>query len=114
MVDSINQVGKASEEITKIVGLIAEIADETNLLSLNASIEAARAGEAGKGFAVVATEIGKLAQTSADSADNIASLINDVGKAIDSVVAQAENSARNIEANSEFIRILKSQTSFLI
>lgn len=103
LVDSINQVGKASEEITKIVGLIAEIADETNLLSLNASIEAARAGEAGKGFAVVATEIGKLAQTSADSADNIASLINDVGKAIDSVVAQAENSARNIEANSELI-----------
>ena len=103
LVESINEVGKASEEITKIVGLIAEIADETNLLSLNASIEAARAGEAGKGFAVVATEIGKLAQTSADSADNIASLINDVGKAIDSVVAQAENSARNIEANSELI-----------
>ena len=103
LVESINEVGKASEEITKIVGLIAEIADETNLLSLNASIEAARAGEAGKGFAVVATEIGKLAQNSAASADNIASLINDVGRAIDSVVAQAENSAKNIEANSELI-----------
>ena len=103
LVESINQVGKASEEITKIVGLIAEIADETNLLSLNASIEAARAGEAGKGFAVVASEIGKLAQTSADSADNIARLIDDVGKAIDSVVAQAQTSAKNIEANSELI-----------
>lgn len=103
LVESINQVGKASEEITKIVGLIAEIADETNLLSLNASIEAARAGEAGKGFAVVASEIGKLAQNSAASAENIARLIDDVGKAIGSVVAQAEVSAENIEANSELI-----------
>ncbi len=103
LVDSINEVGKASEEITKIVGLIAEIADETNLLSLNASIEAARAGEAGKGFAVVASEIGKLAQNSAASAENISRLIDDVRKAIESVVSQAETSAENIEANSELI-----------
>ncbi len=103
LVNSINEVGKASEEITNIVGLIAEIADETNLLSLNASIEAARAGEAGKGFAVVASEIGKLAQNSAASAENISNLINDVGKAINNVVSQAELSARNIEANSDLI-----------
>lgn len=103
LVESINDVGKASAEITKIVSLIAEIADETNLLSLNASIEAARAGEAGKGFAVVASEIGKLAQTSADSADSIARLINDVSSAIESVVAQAQASAKNIEDNSKLI-----------
>lgn len=103
LVNKINDVGKASEEITKIVGLIAEIADETNLLSLNASIEAARAGEAGKGFAVVASEIGKLAQNSAASADNISRLINDVQKAINSVVDQAEASAENIDANSQLI-----------
>ena len=103
LVDSINEVGKASEEITKIVGLIAEIAEETNLLSLNASIEAARAGESGKGFAVVATEIGKLAQNSAQSAENISRLINDVGEAINGVVRQAETSAKNIEKNSELI-----------
>ena len=103
LVSSINDVGKASEEITKIVGLIAEIAEETNLLSLNASIEAARAGETGKGFAVVATEIGKLAQNSAASAENISRLIDDVRAAIDAVVSQAETSARNIEKNSELI-----------
>ncbi len=103
LVESINEVGKASEEITKIVGLIVEIADETNLLSLNASIEAARAGEAGKGFAVVASEIGKLAQNSAKSAENISKLIDDVRRAIESVVEQAETSAKNIDANTELI-----------
>lgn len=103
LVDSINDVGKASEEITKIVGLIGEIAEETNLLSLNASIEAARAGEAGKGFAVVASEIAKLAQNSAASAENISRLINEVRKAISNVVEQAETSAKNIDENSELI-----------
>ena len=103
LVESINEVGKVSEEITKIVSLIKDIADETNLLSLNASIEAARAGEAGKGFAVVATEIGKLAQNSASSAENISNLINEVSRAIGSVVEQAQTSAEEIEQNSERI-----------
>ena len=105
LVVSINEVGKASEEITKIVSLIAEIADQTNLLSLNASIEAARAGAAGKGFAVVASEIGNLAQNSAKSADNISQLIGEVQQAITTVVSQAETSAQNIEANGELINM---------
>lgn len=103
LVDSVNKVGSASEQITNIVGLIANIAEETNLLSLNASIEAARAGEAGKGFAVVATEIGKLAQTSADSASNIGSLISEVHNLIADVVGQANTSADSIQHNSELI-----------
>ena len=105
LVESINKVGTASEEITNIVGMIGEIAEETNLLSLNASIEAARAGEAGKGFAVVATQIGKLAQTSAESAQNISNLIEEVHKLIEDAVEQAHESADNIKENSELIGV---------
>ena len=103
LVISINKVGDASEQITNIVALIGNIADETSLLSLNASIEAARAGEAGKGFAVVATEIAKLAQTSSDSAQNIAQLIDEVRNLITEVVEQSNVTAQNIEHNSELI-----------
>ncbi|SCY46853.1 methyl-accepting chemotaxis protein [Butyrivibrio sp. INlla14] len=105
LVESINKVGTASEEITNIVGMIGEIAEETNLLSLNASIEAARAGEAGKGFAVVATQIAKLAQTSAESAQNISNLIEEVRKLIGDAVGQANASAESIKANSELIEV---------
>ena len=105
LVDSIHEVGTASEEITNIVSMIGEIAEETNLLSLNASIEAARAGEAGKGFAVVATQIGKLAQTSSESATNISNLIGDVHRLIDEAVGQANASAESIEKNSELIHV---------
>ncbi len=65
------------EKVTEITNLITEIADRTNLLSLNASIEAARAGEHGKGFAVVAQEISKLADSSVDSAKNIKKMIRE-------------------------------------
>lgn len=104
LVESINRVGAASEEITNIVGLIGSIAEETNLLSLNASIEAARAGEAGRGFAVVASEIGNLAKNSADSAENITALINEVHDLISDAVGQADASAKSIEENAELIQ----------
>ena len=103
LVESIGKVGEVSEEITNIVGMISEIAEETNLLSLNASIEAARAGEAGKGFAVVATEIGGLAKHSAESAQTISDLINQVRAQIEDVVRQADSSTKSMEANSELI-----------
>ncbi len=100
---AIDKVGKASEEITNITGVISEIADETNLLSLNASIEAARAGDAGRGFAVVATEIGKLAQTSSDSVHNIESLISEINVLVKDAVSQAEDSVDNIQSSSELV-----------
>lgn len=103
LAESINKVGMASEEITSIVGMIGEIADQTNLLSLNASIEAARAGEAGRGFAVVASEIGNLANNSSQSAQDIANLIQEIRNLIEDVIRQANASAESIEANSELI-----------
>ena len=100
---AIDKVGKASEEITDITGVISDIADETNLLSLNASIEAARAGDAGRGFAVVATEIGKLAQTSSNSVHNIESLITEINALVKDAVSQAGDSVSSIKSSGEMV-----------
>ncbi len=100
---AIDKVGKASEEITNITGVISGIAEETNLLSLNASIEAARAGEAGKGFAVVATEIGQLAKNSAESVQNIENLISEINALVKDAVLQADDSVENINSSSELV-----------
>lgn len=100
---AVNKVGKASGEIVEIVQLIGNIAEETNLLSLNASIEAARAGDAGRGFAVVASEIAKLANDSAASAEHISRLIGQVNDLVGDAVRQAGDSADNINESSELI-----------
>lgn len=101
--EAVNKVGTASGEIVQIIKLIGDIADETNLLSLNASIEAARAGEAGRGFAVVATEIGTLAKNSADSVAHITELITEINNLVEDAVRQAGNSAQDISGSAELI-----------
>ncbi len=82
LTDSMQDISKASEETSKIIKTIDEIAFQTNLLALNAAVEAARAGEAGAGFAVVADEVRNLAMRAADAARNTADLIEGTIKQI--------------------------------
>ncbi len=91
---------KAAGEIEVLTGNILEIAEETNLLALNASIEAARAGEAGRGFAVVAGEIGKLAQNSANAAAKIQEVSKTVMEAVEALSTETGNMVTFIETTA--------------
>ena len=86
----VSEATKKAEAVTKITSLtdtISEIADQTSLLSLNASIEAARAGESGRGFAVVADEIGKLAQDSTSAVQDIVEIVGEIKSAVDDMTS---------------------------
>lgn len=107
--ETVLQFADQMQRITEITDTVNEIAEQTKLLALNASLEAARAGEEGKGFAVVATQVRELANQSKTAAGNIASLISDTQRSLQSVVDRIEQGSLKSDETATMVKTMADQ-----
>ncbi|MDX1771954.1 MAG: methyl-accepting chemotaxis protein, partial [Planococcaceae bacterium] len=112
--ETVEALGKKSNEITSIIRTITDISEQTNLLALNAAIEAARAGEHGRGFAVVADEVRKLAEQSQKAAKEVTGIVSSIQHEVKAIVKQNHDGVQTVirgvevanETNSSLEKIM--------
>lgn len=107
----VKRLGESSQQISKVVSLINQIATQTNLLAINAGIEAARAGEEGQGFAAVAEEVGELAARSAAATQDIERIVDSIQRETSDVVDAIENSTSQVVEGTQRVDEAKQSLS---